>query len=191
MKSFNLAAILFILTLIFACSSSQIGNRQVVQTSSEKPEWASDSKVFDRTEKELVFENLKFGRTNLDIAKTEAEAELRLDVAERLSTDISGAFSNAYAANNRAGGMLEEEIAGAVKSTVNKLTVVGFTVTDFYWEKMEVKEEYGVGYLYDVYARGSISINEYNKLYKKALMNLEGSKREDLRNTAKKLLDEL
>jgi hypothetical protein len=189
-KSLLLVAIIY---FVVSCSSSkEIGSREIVQTSGSKPDWAKDSKVFEKTDSKLFFETTLQDEPYLDIARTEADRILRTEVAKKLQTNVKEKLRSIIRKQGRRDkSNVEDLLNHAVEISTKNITIVGFNITDMYWERYKVHGQYGVDYLYDVYCRGGIPLSTFNTLYKQSINNLINSDNKELENLGKELLNSL
>jgi len=172
---------------------ARIGEEFVVQKSSSKtPRWVDEPEfqvVKIKREKYIVVK-VDVSAKDRRAAERIAEGELRKRIAEGIKTLVESQFREAMSGTQET---YSESFQSYVATVAKNIPVVGFIVTDTYWEKIErVKSKNEVEYYYRVVKRGRMPYKNYIAARDKAWQDvLKGISNEEERKALEALIEKM
>ncbi len=169
---------------------AKVGEEFIVQKSSKKtPKWVDEPEfqiVKIKREKFIVVK-ADVSAKDRRAAERIAEGELRKRIAEGIKTLVESQFREAMSGTQEE---YSENFQSYVATVSKSVPVIGFIVTDTYWEKIEkVKSKNEVEYYYRVVKRGRMPYKNYLEARDKAWKDvLEGIKNDEEKAALEKLI---
>ena len=169
---------------------AKVGEEFIVQKSSKKtPKWVDEPEfqiVKIKREKFIVVK-ADVSAKDRRAAERIAEGELRKRIAEGIKTLVESQFREAMSGTQEE---YSENFQSYVATVSKSVPVIGFIVTDTYWEKIEkVKSKNEVEYYYRVVKRGRMPYKNYLEARDKAWKDvLEGIKNDEEKAVLEKLI---
>ncbi len=194
-----LIGVLFL--VIFSCADkslvkvrpvkkAKIGEEFIVQKSSKTPKWINDPEfqVVKIKREKYIIVKADVSAKDRRAAERLAEGELRKRIAEGIKTLVESQFREAMSGSESS---YSENFQSYVATVSKGVPVIGFIVTDTYWEKIErIKSKNEVEYYYRVVKRGRMPYKNYIEARDKAWKDvLAGIKNEEERAELEKLLN--
>ena len=190
MCKFILFSVTVSILLICGCSTTQIGEEEIVEKSTDnRPKWLFNNPE-DKSDR-LFFVGRKEKAHKLDLGIEQAKAQATAEIAKKISQRIRTEFVETATGQNINEEAIQEHLDYTVAYVADNVRVSGVKTDSIYWEKIKIQDLGQIKYVYNIFVLSSNPKHEYSKAKKMAGRKLMKSANADAQKVAKEVMDRL